>query len=158
MENSELCLSVLSSLSVSPSLNTCCSGGGGGDKSAASRMITLGDHIDAIIINDYTTRTQPKELEKEVPVKSMSNLLSQINSTSTPTLGQWLWDLLVGLVVKASTSRVEDPGFDSCLRPGDFSGSSYTSDLKIGTPVATLPGAWRYRVSAGTGWPGVSIL
>ena len=25
------------------------------------------------------------------------------------------------------------------------------------TPVATLPGAWRYRVSAGTGWPGVSI-
>ena len=28
----------------------------------------------------------------------------------------------------------------------------------IGTPVATLPGAWRYRVSAGTGWPGVSIL
>ena len=24
--------------------------------------------------------------------------------------------------------------------------------------MATLPGAWRYRVSAGTGWPGVSIL
>ena len=39
-----------------------------------------------------------------------------------------------------------------------FSGSSHTSDLKIGTPVATLPGAWCYRVSAGTGWPGVSIL
>ena len=32
------------------------------------------------------------------------------------------------------------------------------SDLKMDTPVATLPGAWRYRVSAGTGWPGVSIL
>ena len=31
-----------------------------------------------------------------------------------------------------------------------FPGSSNTSDLKIGTPVATLPGAWRYRVSAGT--------
>ena len=41
---------------------------------------------------------------------------------------------------------------------GIFSGSSHTSDLKIGTPVATLPGAWRYRVSAGTGGPGVSIL
>ena len=39
---------------------------------------------------------------------------------------------LFGLVVKASTSRVEDP--------------------------ATLPDAWRYRVDAGTGWPGVSIL
>ena len=40
----------------------------------------------------------------------------------------------------------------------EFSGSSHTSDSKIGTPVATLPGAWRYRVSAGTGRPGVSIL
>ena len=37
--------------------------------------------------------------------------------------------------------------------------SSHTSDLKIGTPVATLPSAWRYRVnSAGTGWAVVSIL
>ena len=41
---------------------------------------------------------------------------------------------------------------------GIFPGSSYTSDLKIDTPVATLPRAWRYRVSAETGWPGVSIL
>ena len=24
--------------------------------------------------------------------------------------------------------------------------------------VTTLPGAWRYKVSAGTGWPDVSIL
>ena len=64
---------------------------------------------------------------------------------------------LVGLVVKASAWRVEDPGFESHLR-WDFSGSSHTSDLKIGTAVATLPGVWRYRVSAGTGQPGVSIL
>ena len=28
---------------------------------------------------------------------------------------------------------------------GIFSGSSHTSDFKIGTPVATLPGAWHYR-------------
>ena len=41
---------------------------------------------------------------------------------------------------------------------GIFSGSSHTSDFKIGTPGATLPGAWRYRVSTGTGWPDVSIL
>ena len=66
-------------------------------------------------------------------------------------------DRLVGLVVKASASRAEGPGFESRLRP-DFSRSSHTSDLKIGTPVATLPGAWRYRVSTGTGRPGVSIL
>ena len=64
---------------------------------------------------------------------------------------------LVGLVVKASTSGAEDPGFTSRVRR-DFSGSSHTSDLKIGTPVATLAGAWHYRVSAGTGRHGVSIL
>ena len=39
-----------------------------------------------------------------------------------------------------------------------FSGLSHSSDLKTGTPVAILLGAWRYRVSAGTGRPGVSIL
>ena len=65
---------------------------------------------------------------------------------------------LVGLVVKASALRAEDPVFESRLRRDFFSGSSHTSDLKIGTPVATLPGAWRYRVGAGTGPPGVSIL
>ena len=59
---------------------------------------------------------------------------------------------LVGLEVKALALRAEGPGFDSRLRCGDFSGSSHTSHLKIGTPAATLPGAWRYRVSAGTGW------
>ena len=36
--------------------------------------------------------------------------------------------------------------------------SSHTRELEIGIPVATLPGAWRYRVSAGTGWPVVHIL
>ena len=42
---------------------------------------------------------------------------------------------LVGLMVKASASRVEDPGFESRLRR-DFSWSSHSSDLEIGTPVA----------------------
>ena len=32
------------------------------------------------------------------------------------------------------------------------------TDIKIGTPVATLPGAWRYRVNGGTGRSSVSIL
>ena len=72
-------------------------------------------------------------------------------------LSLFIQDRLLGLVVKTSGSRAEDPGFESRLRR-DFFGSSHTSDLKIGTPVATLPGAWSYRVSAGTGRPGVSIL
>ena len=60
-------------------------------------------------------------------------------------------------MAEASASEAEGPEFESRL-PWDFSGSSHTSDFKIGTPVATLPGAWCYRVSAGTGRPGVSIL
>ena len=64
---------------------------------------------------------------------------------------------LVGLVVKASALGAEDPGFESRLQR-DFSRSSHTNDLKIETPVATLPGTWHYRVSTGTGRPSVSIL
>ena len=66
---------------------------------------------------------------------------------------------LVGLAVMSSALRAADPGLDSRLRR-DFSGLSHISHFKIGRPppVATLPGVWRYRVSAGTGRPGVSIL
>ena len=46
-------------------------------------------------------------------------------------------DRLAGLVAKASASGAEDPGFESRLRR-DFSGSSHTGDLKIGTPVPCL--------------------
>ena len=45
---------------------------------------------------------------------------------------------LLGLVVMASATRTEVPGFESRWRR-DFSGSSHASDLNIGTPVATLP-------------------
>ena len=64
---------------------------------------------------------------------------------------------LIGLVAKASASGAEDPGCESRLRR-DFSGSIHTNDLKLGAPVVILPGAWHYRVSTGTGQPGVSIL
>ena len=59
-------------------------------------------------------------------------------------------------MVEASASRAGDPGFDSSLR-WDISCLSHTSDLKIGTPVATQPGVRRYRASDGTGWPVVSV-
>ena len=84
-------------------------------------------------------------------------LLQRGRRSSTRLRYLRLSDRCVGLVVKAPASRAEDPGFKSCLRR-DFSGSSHTSELKIGTPVATLSGAWRYRVSAGTGRPGASTL
>ena len=64
---------------------------------------------------------------------------------------------LVGLVVRHPPRERKVPGSNPACA-GIFSGSSRTCDLNIGTPVATLPGAWRYRVSAGTGRTGVSIL
>ena len=64
---------------------------------------------------------------------------------------------LVGLVVRRPPRDRKIPGSNPACA-GIFSESSHTSDSKIGTPVATLPGAWRYRVSSGTGRPGVSIL
>ena len=64
---------------------------------------------------------------------------------------------LAGIVVRRLPCEQKILGSNPAC-PGIFSGSCHTSDSKIGTPVATLPGAWHYRVSAGTGRPGVSIL
>ena len=72
-------------------------------------------------------------------------------------LSSFSLDRLVGLVVRRPPRERKIPGSNPACA-GIFSGSSHTSDLKIGTPVATLPGAWHYRVSTGTGQPGVSIL
>ena len=80
-------------------------------------------------------------------------LPSQCGSTctcrrrSTPSMTASL-----ALVVMASVTGAEDSGFEIRLR------RDFTSDFKIGTPLATLSGAWHCRVSTGTGRPGVSIL
>ena len=66
-------------------------------------------------------------------------------------------DHLFGLVVWASAPTVAHLGSNPACA-GVLYGSSHTSGLKIGTPEATLPGAWRYRFNVGAGWPGVSIL
>ena len=54
--------------------------------------------------------------------------------------------------------RSHQSGHTSRVIPVGSHQSGHTSDLKMGATVATLPGTWRYRVSAWTGWPGVSIL
>ena len=50
------------------------------------------------------------------------------------------------------------PEFNFLFRFGSFSRSTHAGDLEIGSQVATLPGAWCYRVSARTDWPGVCTL
>ena len=69
----------------------------------------------------------------------------------------FIQDRLVGLVVRHPPRERKILALNPVCT-GIFSGSSHTSDSKIGTPVATLPGTWRYRVSAGIGRPSVSIL
>ena len=63
------------------------------------------------------------------------------------------WPGGCGVRLESGSSGVRIP-----LGAEIFPGSSHTNDLNIGTPVATLPVTWRYRVSGGTGRPGVSIL
>ena len=54
---------------------------------------------------------------------------------------------------KASASRAADLGSIATVCHQSFSRVSHYSALeKIGTPVATLPGASLYRVNTGTGW------
>ena len=62
-----------------------------------------------------------------------------------------LWPSGQSVRLESVRSQVRIP-----LAPRFFRG--HTSDVKIDTPVAILPGAWRYKVSAGTDRPGVSIL
>ena len=112
--------------------------------------------IDTSVIAPSQHWLHPLSLAKimcvELRFSGGVNLMAPIQAFQSSKLNH-----LVGLVVKASTSRAEDSGLASCLRQ-DFSGQSHTNDLKIGTPVATLPDSRRYRVSGGTGWRGVSIL
>ena len=87
---------------------------------------------------DFTPTTTRKILTKTMATATMA-----VSITTTAVLlhvchkGSHCYaNYLDGLVVKASASRAEDPGFESSLR-WDFSGSSHISDLNIGTPVAT---------------------
>ena len=85
------------------------------------------------------------QIEKEFEQLYASNLACKYsvvpNSTTfSVSISVYGCHHLVGIVVKVSASRAEVLRFESRLRQ-DFSGSSHVSDLEIGTPVATLPGA-----------------
>ena len=107
------------------------------------------DEVECLICNFCLSVAARKIVWADPSLRYTSLLLGRY-STNKQTI--------VNLVVKASTWRAADLGFESRFLRGDFSRSSHSSDLKIGTPVAALPGAWRYRVSTGTGRPVVSII
>ena len=69
-------------------------------------------------------------------VETSSHTISQSSQSILMEVGRLL--RLTDLV------RAEDPGLESRLHR-DFSGLTHTIDLKIGTPVSTLPGAWSFN-------------
>ena len=79
---------------------------------------------------------------------TISSQRRELSPTRTASLAEWS---------RRPPRERKIPGSNPAC-DGIFLRSSHTSDWKIGTPVATLPGAWYFRVSAGTGWPGVNIL
>ena len=84
-----------------------------------------------------------KQTKKKKKKKKGENTMPQSTEGRLP-----LW-----LNGQTSTWRAGDAEIDSRLTR-----STHTSGLTAGTLAVILPGAWCYRVSAGTGWPGVSIL
>ena len=92
----------------------------------------------------------PTALKWKFVTEKIWKLGSSVMSLHTP-------HPLVGQVARRLPRERKIPGSNPACA-WIFLWSSHTSDLKIGTPVAILPGAWRYRVSTGTGRPGVSIL
>ena len=86
-------------------------------------------------------------------------MMTKMRMMTRPTLVRKCssYNHLVGLVVRHPPRERKILGSNPACA-GIFSGSSHTGDLKIGIPVAILPGAWGYRVSTGTGQPCVSIL
>ena len=109
-----------------------------------------------VIITTADSRQNEKVAISILILVMLQNYVSSYSNLFLFTHGLTAYHRLVGIVDKTPASGAKGPGFQSRLR-WDFSGSSHTSDFKIGTPVATLPGAWCYRVSAGTGRPGVSV-
>ena len=67
-------------------------------------------------------------------------------------------DRVVGPVVKASVPTTADWGSIPAVAVYLFSGWSHTRDLNIGAPRLPCQAPGVNGVSAGTGWPGVSIL
>ena len=110
---------------------------------AAGRPAIVAGPVLRVAIGESCSVCRALKQRSASPVKHRPFL-----TTGTASLAKWL---------RRPTREQKIPGWNPACA-GIFPGSSHTSDFKIATPVATLPGAWRYRVSVGTGRPGASIL
>ena len=77
-----------------------------------------------------------------------------------PVMDLQSWESCNGVILLRILSSASDSAhllFKCSLNIFMHHPRQYQTDLNFCTPVAILPGACRYRVSAGAGWPGVSI-
>ena len=97
--------------------------------------------------NPFITLAIGSQLAQKVLLSCIPVTLNQGQQTSTYQNVEFRSTYHhLGLVLRRSSREQKIPGSNpACARI--FFGSSHTSDLKIGTPVATLPGAWRYRLA-----------
>ena len=96
---------------------------------------------------------------------SLVQLVSQSGTTGVSLVPLQLSELILPRAARARTASVAEwlrhPPQERQARgliSAEFPLSGHSTDLNIGTQVATLPGSWRYKVSVETGWPGVSII
>ena len=98
------------------------------------------DEFQALTFSSAATLR--KKLQTQAAVSHRHSRL-----TPNPRLPQW---------PDGKVSTLKAAGLGSNL--AYLARSSHTSDCKIGTPKATLPGEWHNTVSVRTGWPDVSVL
>ena len=106
----------------------------GGSEEDTFSLTLLLLFLPDLLTPSHSSLSLPPLSPSPPPSLSLSPLLLQSLSLLFCIHLSLLSNRLVGLVVKASASS-------ACAEI--FPGSSHTSDFKIGTPVATLPGAWR---------------
>ena len=117
------------------------------------------EHHNSMECSAYHQHSDHGASPQDNPSRQGENLAVCAFSSSSPSSSVFLQFLLpLWCRGKMSAWRVVDLGLIRTFTMDFFSMSSHTSDWKIGTLVATLPGAWCYRIITGTGWPGVSVL
>ncbi|XP_025090723.1 nuclear receptor corepressor 1-like isoform X5 [Pomacea canaliculata] len=121
-----------------PSLATSGSSDGtSASSNSSARMITLGDHIDAIIISDYSSCGSSREGE----AVGVPNLLSQINSTSTPCSVQSTPTFTTSEVTSISTrtSPIVRPSSDTSVGSSSDAHRSRNFSGNVHSPGASAP-------------------
>ena len=91
-----------------------------------------------VYLGDGSAQDKCTYCHTEIEVADLEWKLETGDCSPDSLLHPFLSSRLVGRVVKVSASRGTEPGFHFRFLRGDFSGSSHTSVLRIGTIESAL--------------------